>query len=389
MVYCTIRGGTVQKGAIRKHGKFWWLKYREDVLEKGVKTRKTVNKKLAPISREYQTEQSVRALADVILAPLNAGTHQTNSVDSVQAFLESFLAKGEGGRGHKLRQSTVKSYQDMYKIAKPHLPQMELRKVRTPDINVIMRAVAAEDDGYDRRAQTVYYNLKNFLSSAFRYAVGHGLVESNPVRDAIIPEGSESDTYAYSLKEVHGIMQALKKPVAKAAVMVATFTGLRMSEIKGLRWDDYDGELLNIQRAVVNGVVEDVKTKTSRAPVPVIKTLKTVLADHLAHNTGDGYIFHGDTGEPLRFENLARRDIIPALEKKNIQWHGMHAFRRGLSSVLYDLIPEQELTVKRILRHAVKDVTGKHYIKPSLERNREALELVEKEFLKLKPKLKL
>jgi hypothetical protein len=41
------------------------------------------------------------------------------------------------------------------------------------------------------------------------------------------------------------------------------------------------------------------------------------------------------------------------------------------------------------MRHAVKDVTGKHYIKPSLERNREALELVEKEFLKLKPRLKL
>jgi integrase len=379
----------MQKGAIRQHGKFWYLKYREDVLENGIKVRKTVNKKLAPISREYQTEQSVRALADVILAPLNAGTHSVNSVDSLQAFLDSFLAKGEGGRGHKLRQSTIKSYEDMYKLAKPHLPQMELRKVRTPDINVIMRAVAAEDDGNDRRAQTVYYNLKNFLSSAFRYAVGHGLIESNPVRDAIIPEGSESDTYAYSLKEVHQIMQALKKPMAKAAVMVATFTGLRMSEIKGLRWEDYDGEILNIQRGVVSGIVEDVKTKTSRAPVPVIKTLKTVLASHLALNSGDGYIFHGETNEPVRFENLARRDIIPVLEEKNIQWHGFHAFRRGLSSVLYGLIPEQELTIKHIMRHAVKDVTGKHYIKPSVPVMRKALEQIEKEFLKLKPKLKL
>ena len=62
----------------------------------------------------------------------------------------------------------------------------------------------------------------------------------------------------------------------------------------------------------------------------------------------------------------------------------MHAFRRGLSSVLYDLIPEQELTIKHIMRHAVKDVTGKHYIKPSLERNREALEMVEKQYLKIR-----
>jgi len=253
----------MQKGAIRQHGKFWWLKYREDVLENGVRVRKTVNKKLAPISREYQTEQSVRALADVILAPLNAGTHQTNSVDSVQAFLESFLAKGEGGRGHKLRQSTVKSYQDMYKIAKPHLPQMELRKVRTPDINVIMRAVAAEDDGDDRRAQTVYYNLKNFLSSAFKYAVRDGLVDFNPVREAAIPVGAETDTHAYSLEEVRTIVDGLKKPVAKALVIVATLTGLRSEEIKGLRWEDYDGEVLNIRRAVSAG-------NCSSRPLPLV-----------------------------------------------------------------------------------------------------------------------
>jgi integrase len=376
----------MQKGAIRKHGKFWQLKYRGYVLKDGVRVRKDLYADLAPIDREHQTETSVRALADVILAPLNAGTHQATSVDSVQAFLESFLTKGEGGRGHRLRQSTIGGYGDMYKLAKPHLPDMELRKVRTPDINNIMRAVAAEDDAEDRRAQTVYYNLKNFLSSAFRYAVGHGLVESNPVRDAIIPEGNESDTYAYNLEEVYQIMQAVKKPVAKAAIMVATFTGLRMSEIKGLRWEDYDGNMLNITRAVVSGRVEEVKTKTSRAPVPVIKTLKDVLANHLKHNSGDGYIFHGETGEPVRFENLVRRDILPALEKKKIKWHGMHAFRRGLSSVLHDLIPEQELTNKHIMRHAVKDVTGKHYIKPSLERMRKALELVEKQYLKIQKK---
>jgi hypothetical protein len=177
-------GGTMQRGAIRKHGKFWWLKYRENVLENGIKVRKTVNTKLAPVSREYQTKESVRALADVILAPLNAGTHQVTSVDSMKSFLESFLTKGEGGRGHKLRPKTTKSYNDMFKLVKPHVPEIELRKVRTPDINQIMRAVAAQDKDGDRRAQTVYYNLKNFLSSAFRYAVGHGMIESNPVREA-------------------------------------------------------------------------------------------------------------------------------------------------------------------------------------------------------------
>jgi integrase len=374
----------MQRGAIKRHGKFWVLKYREDVLQNGVQVRKDVYKKLAPISREYQTRESVQALADVILTPINAETRQPQSVDSLQSFLETFLAAGEGGSGQLLRAKTTKSYQDMFKLAKPHLPVMELRQVRTPNINQLLRRVA-ENDGEDKRAHTVYRNLKNFLSSAFRYAVGRGLVEFNPVRDAIIPRGKESDTYAYSLKEVHAIERALEKPMAKAMVMVATFTGLRMGEIKGLRWEDYDGEVLNVKRAVVEGNIVETKTKTSKAAVPVVKTLKKILEEHLKRNSGDGYIFHGETGEPVMEHNLARRDIIPLLEDRGIKWYGFHAFRRGLATILHEL-DVSELTIKHILRHSISasDVTGKHYIKPSLERSRKALELVEKRYLKIR-----
>src|SRR6266849_6711438 len=92
-----VREDMMQRGAIKKHGKFWVLKYREDVLQNGVRVRKEVYKKLAPAnSREYQTKESVQKLADVILAPLNAGLHQAQSVDTLKTFLESFVAKGQG-----------------------------------------------------------------------------------------------------------------------------------------------------------------------------------------------------------------------------------------------------------------------------------------------------
>ena len=378
----------MQRGSIKQHGNYWVLKYRETVVKDGVRVRKDSYRKLAPIDRNHQPKQdgtapdSVRALADVELAPLNAGLREPQSADSLLSFLESFLAKGEGGRGRKLQHATVGAYQDMFKILLPHLPDMELRRVRTPDIDRLLRRVA-ESDGEDRRAQTTYRNLKNFLSSAFRYAVRNGLVDFNPVRDAAIPEGEDSDTYAYSLREVHTMIHAVKKPVAKAAIMVAMFTGLRVEEIKGLRWEDYDGKVLNIRRAVVEGKLVSVKTKASKAPVPVIGTVKKVLANHLRHNSGDGFIFHGETGEPLRMENFARRDITPRLKGTGTEWHGFHAFRRGLSTVLHDL-GVAELTIKHILRHSTSDVTSKHYIKPSLKRSRKALEQVEKEYRRVR-----
>lgn len=372
----------MQRGSIIKWGNSWRLKYRETVVKDGVKVRRDVYKNLAPVGREHQTKASVQPLADLILAPLNAETRQPQSVDSLYSFLETFLATGEGGRGRRLQHTTIGAYRDVFKILFPHLPDIELRRVRTPDIDRLLRR-AAEADGEDRRAQTTYRNMKNFLSSAFRYAVRHGLIDFNPVREAAIPEGNEADTYAYNLAEVHTIAESVKKPVARAAVMVAMFTGLRVEEIKGLRWEDYDGKALEIRRAFAEGKLVDVKTKASRAPVPVVGIVKKVLADHLALNSGDGFIFHGDTGEPLRMENLARRDIIPMLKGTGVAWHGFHAFRRGLATILHEM-GVAELTIKHILRHSDSDVTRKHYIKPSSETSRKALEQVEKEYLKIR-----
>ncbi len=199
-----------------------------------------------------------------------------------------------------------------------------------------MRKVA-ENDGEERRAQTTYQNVKNFLNSAFRYAVRYGLVDSNPVRDTAIPQGVDSDTHAYSLEEIYAIMGAVDNRVAKAAIMVMTFTGLRGEEVKGLKWEDYADGVFHVRRGVVQGQVVETKTKASKAAVPVVKIVQDVLADHLKHNTGDGYIFHGETGEPLVLENMTRRVIVPMLEQVGLTWYGFHACRRGLATVLHDL----------------------------------------------------
>jgi integrase len=92
--------------------------------------------------------------------------------------------------------------------------------------------------------------------------------------------GNDSSTHAYILSEVKRLMAVIKlgeddwRHTMRAAFMVALFTGLRLEEIKGLRWEDYDkkGQLLHVRRSVVNHqIVEDTKTKASAAPVPVVK----------------------------------------------------------------------------------------------------------------------
>jgi integrase len=84
----------------------------------------------------------------------------------------------------------------------------------------------------------------------------------------------------------------------------------------------------------------------------------------------------------VNFGHLVWDIVIPATKKAKIEWYGLHAFRRGLSSALFKLeIPE--LNISHILRHSTKSsksVAGRHYIKPDLDLMRAALKKVEAKY---------
>jgi integrase len=315
----------MQTGHIRINGRWWILKVREWVQKDGVKKRIDTYPKLRQVRHNENGSHiptDVQALANLELAKINVGQGQGQSADSVKSYLESYLAAGIGSKTRrKLRDVTIQSYKRDYSVIEDFIPDMQLRQVRTPDINRIFDLLI-EDDGDTIRAQSAYNNIKNFLSGAFRSAVGAGLINFNPVTAAHSIGGNEADTYAYTLEEIHNLMTAVDSHTAQAAFMVLTFTGLRSEELKGLRWDDYDREkeVLNIKRTIVFGkVVEDTKTQSSKAPVPVIGIVKKYLDLHLERNSGTGYVFHAPTDpeRPINFGHLVWNIVIPKGHGRN------------------------------------------------------------------------
>jgi integrase len=385
----------MQKGSIRISGKWWYLKVRENVTENNRSTRKLMYHKLAPLaqyrpSSNGEPPAAIRAMADEKLAPINAGKREGFSADSWKSYLESYLASGLGADGRPVRKVTLKSYRRDYQIIKDLIPDVQLRGIRTPDINKLFKTLIVED-GDNMRATSAYRNVRNFLSGAFRAAVGDGLVDFNPVRDAMAVRGNDADTHAYTLAEVKQLMKVIAledvksgdtwKHTMRAALMVAMFTGLRLEEIKGLKWEDYNQKegVLNIRRTVVNhAIVEDTKTAGSKAPVPVVKTVAKELAAHLKRNSGDGFIFHKATSNqsPIIFEHIVLTNLHPACETAGIKFHGFHAMRRGLNTLMKDMGIDYSLRAD-IMRHKPRNVTDKHYGRASMKQMRVVLEKVE------------
>jgi integrase len=392
----------MQKGSIRISGRWWYLKVRENVTENGQSTRKLMYHKLAPVdqyrpSSNGDAPAAVQAMAAEKLAPINAGKREGLSADSWRSYLESYLASGLGADGRPVRKVTLKSYRRDYRVIADLIPEMQLRSVRTPDINKLFKALIVKD-GDDIRATSAYRNIRNFLSGAFRTAVGDGLVDFNPVRDAMVVSGNDSDTYAYTLTEVKQLMRIIKledpkssdewKHTMRAAFMVAMFTGLRLEEIKGLKWEDYDRKngVLNIRRTVVNhNIVEDTKTAASKALVPVVKTVAKELVAHSERNSGDGFIFHkvSSSQSPIIFEQIVLTDLHPACAAAGIKFHGFHALRRGLNTVMKDMGIDYSLRAD-IMRHTPRNVTDKHYGRASVKQMRLVLEKIETAYNKAK-----
>jgi integrase len=221
--------------------------------------------------------------------------------------------------------------------------------------------------------------LRNFLSAVFKYAVNVNKCERNPVTEVITPKGLPAQTtHAYTLDEITAMLAVLGEP-AKTLMLTAALTGLRRSELQGLRWEDFTGTELNVSRSVWKGIEGGTKNTASKGAVPLLPVLAEALAQHKARNGYNEWVFHGETGQPVRLDNLTRRDVIPVLQKAGLVWHGWHAFRRGLASNLFELGAEPKYA-QAVLRHASEATTRLLYIKPRDKRVAEAMDKVAEAF---------
>ena len=199
------------------------------------------------------------------------------------------------------------------------------------------------------------------------------------------------------------MLELLPEP-ARTIVLTAAFTGLRKSELRGLTWGSYSGEQLSVDRSVWNGTTSEPKTKRSRSPIPVVRSLAEALEAHrlragiLAQATLP--IFQAGNGKPLNLDNIVRRVIAPAIEKcvkcgkaesahpteghlfeldKTLCWHGWHAFRRGLATNLHTLgVADKD--IQAILRHSTIGLTQNVYIKSVNESQVSALDSLSEKF---------
>lgn len=379
----------MQRGHIFKFRGKWFVKYYDVQLVNGIRASKRVCKKLVPVNETYRRKSDVQSLADKILAPINSGAVVPESSMMVSEFIENHYLPHVK---RSLRASTHKDYRDLYRYhVKDRLnDKMTLRDFRTVHGQRLIRSI-------DGIGHTSLLRVKSFLSGVFTYCKQEGILDGvNPMQGVKVQgRPSKPRMPSYNIAEIDTATFLLPEP-ARTVWIVAAFSGLRVSELRGLRWGDFDGESLQVARTVWRTHINRPKSFESENAVPVLPAIARILEAHRArckNPTPESYIFASRTGSPRNLTNLAERIIRPRIEKclkcekprakhdkdthpfeldPSLTWKGWHALRRGLATNLYAL-GIQPRVIQSVLRHSSMAMTMDFYVQENKEAARAAL----------------
>ncbi len=360
-----------QRGSLqrvkRKVGPAVWIFRWYEIQDDGSKTyRKTV----LGSTEEFRTETEAQIAADALRININNETPRV-CVQKMTfgGLVEHYLLNQVPEDARKAKVPKAHSTAVTYKryLKKWILPRWKTYSIRS------IEPIAVEDWLFGlKKANGTKAKIRNIMSAVFRHGIRHGFLprdkEANPM--TYVRQTAESATVhtILTVEQVVTILSHLREPCRTMAFLDAS-TGLRISELLGLRWQDVDfqKQQIHIRRSVVYGVVGQCKSKASRKPVPLDPFLADLLwqwRSSTAFDRGEDWVFASPKNcgqRPYWPGMLIRWHLRPAAKAAGIKDAiGWHTFRRTVATLLVEN-GENIKVVQELIRHANSNVTLDFY----------------------------
>lgn len=338
----------------------WTYRWREHDASGRRVNRKIVVGSVEELTTKAMAEHAVAAVRLEINKETRAGRLQRVAVGQLAAH---YAAKELSGERCTKSFSTCEGYQSY--IDNWILPRWESYLI------VDVKTVAVEDWLAELKlAPGTKAKIRNIMSAMFNHAIRNEWIGHNPITGPVRGAGVRQSAKRQRIPEVLDVdemKRLLTEPQQPVLAIVALdgATGLRRSELLGLKWSDVDFQKseVNLNRAVVRQVVGELKTEASKKPVPLQPALAELLLDWRARsaypNQHDWVFASPQMGgkQPLWPENVLRRYIKPAAERAGINKRiGFHTFRHSLATLM-KANGEDVKTVQELLRHANSRIT--------------------------------
>jgi integrase len=188
-----------------------------------------------------------------------------------------------------------------------------------------------------------------------------------------------SSPVVLSVSEVQQLLDALAIR-ERTLVLLDVGTGLRMSELFGLKWKDvdFDANEISVVRSIVMQVTGPCKTEASQKPIPLDPHLAETLRawrQHVRYNRPEDWVFANPRmkdQQPYWGQAIMRKVIRPIAIRVGISKRiGWHTFRHTYSTLLRVTRVDVKV-MQELLRHASSRVTMDTYTQAVTAQKREA-----------------
>ena len=253
----------------------------------------------------------------------------------------------------RLRESTLTDYRaDLDSVIVPRFGHLKPAQVTVDAVAAFIRELEARGLS-GARIKNILKPLKGTLDLAVR----RGLLAQNPLgllTSDERPKASAREHHVWSPEEITGLLAGARKLGAKASskydytvlLMVAIYTGLRISELLGLRWCDVDlkDACIHVRHQVSRkGKLVVPKTAKAVRRVPLASKMVATLTKHkLAseHSKDEDFVFPSNRGTPLNARNVVTRGFEPALREAGLSTTQpkitFHDLRHAFASIMIE-----------------------------------------------------
>jgi integrase len=251
--------------------------------------------------------KAARAARGDVLAKIGRGERVAPSKRTLAEVADAFFES----HGSTLRPRTLDIYRS--NLTNHVLPKLGRRRVASISEDDIARLIG----DLSHLSPWSVHGVLTALSRVLGYAARRGLIASNPVRRL---ERGERPSIAPSEKRIlgHDEIAALLDAADDAhrpLLATAVYTGLRLGELLGLRWQDIDFERgfvrVRYQLDRRAALVEP-KTVAAKRDVVLLPALGRVLREHrLASpfSAATDHVFTSSTGSPKHWRNVVIRGL--------------------------------------------------------------------------------
>lgn len=259
----------------------------------------------------------------------------------------------------------------------PFLGERKLHKMGKEEIQNFINSLPDLSPGTVR-------NIYNVLHAAMKKAQEYDYVFVNPCEGIRLPRMEKREARLLTLQEQKALEQVVKKDKNGFAILLASYTGLRVGEICGITWKDVDlkNEVLYVSRTIrrvqchepeafakTAVVVGSAKSDRSKRTIPLPYCIVKLFREHEKISVGE-YVFtyHGHPLEPrilqYRFKVLLKKAGLA-----DINFHALrHTFATRCMELRFDI-----RTLSEILGHASAKMTLDRYGHSQLEHKRSVM----------------